>query len=88
MKLLTRRTLLRSAAGAALLGPFLREVAAQTAVPARLVLVLECNGFYPVTLLSAAARASLGAGVGASRNFSSTYPKTSFSAGRRTSAPV
>lgn len=77
MSKLSRRTLLKSAAGAALLSPFLREVFAQAAVPARLVIVLECNGIYPVTFLTGTAKTSLGAAaVGSRRNFSSTYPKT------------
>lgn len=77
MKKLSRRTLLKSAAGAALLSPFLREVFAQAAKPARLVIVLECNGIYPVTMLSSSARASLGAAaIGTRFNFSSVYPTT------------
>jgi hypothetical protein len=76
MNKLSRRSLLKTAAGAALLGPFMREVFAQTALPARLVIVLECNGIYPVTFLSSGARASLGAAVGTNRQFQSTYPAT------------
>ncbi len=73
----SRRTILKSAAGAALLSPFMREVFAQTARPARLVLVLECNGVYPDTLLSSSARTSLGsAAIGTRHNFSFVYPKT------------
>ncbi len=77
MSRFSRRNLLKSAAGAALLSPFMREVFAQTAVPARVVIVLECNGIYPVTMLSTSARTSIGtAAVGSRRNFSSAYPKT------------
>ncbi|MGQ0504068.1 MAG: DUF1552 domain-containing protein [Myxococcaceae bacterium] len=76
MKMLTRRNLLQTAAGAALFGPFLREAAAQTTRPARLVIVLECNGIYPLAFLSPTARASLGSDVGSQKNFSSLYPKT------------
>jgi hypothetical protein len=76
MNRFSRRSLLKSAAGAALLGPLMREANAQVAAPARLVIVLECNSFYPVTLLSSAAKASLGSGVGSRIMFSDTYPAT------------
>jgi hypothetical protein len=77
MTLFSRRTLLKSAAGSALLSGFTREVFAQTAVPARVVIVLECNGIYPIAFLSSAARASIGAAaIGTRYNFSSAYPTT------------
>ncbi len=72
----SRRNLLRTAAGAALLAPFTREVFAQATKPARLVLVVECNGVYPVTMLSSTARTFLGSGVGTNRQFRNLYPKT------------
>ncbi len=79
MKTLTRRRLLRAAAagaGASLFTPFYREAFAQSATkPARVVFVLECNCYYPVTVLSAMARAQLGAAVGTQRNcFNSAVP--------------
>ena len=77
MTTFSRRTLLKSAAGLALLGPLVRETWAQSATPMRLVIVLECNGIYPVALLSQAARAALGAdAIGSDRNFDQVYPKT------------
>lgn len=80
MTTFSRRTLLKSAAGLALLGPLVRETWAQSATPMRLVIVLECNGIYPVALLSQAARAALGAGaIGSDRNFNQVYPKTALS---------
>src|SRR5262249_46825589 len=72
--MLSRRTLLKSLAGAALLGPFVRETWAQSAKPARLVIVLECNGIYPVAFLSASGRTALGGeAVGGRRNFTELY---------------
>ena len=77
MTTFSRHTLLKSAAGLALLGPLVRETWAQSATPMRLVIVLECNGIYPVALLSQAARAALGAdAIGSDRNFDQVYPKT------------
>lgn len=73
----SRRNLFKTAAGAALFGPFFREVFAQTQKPARLVFVVECNGLYPVMFLSQAARDSLGAAqVGTKKQFRQLYPKT------------
>lgn len=72
---LSRRSLLRAAGAAGLFAPLYRAALAQAATPKRLVLVLECNGIYPVTLLSTRARTSLGAAaVGTRRNFSQLYP--------------
>ncbi len=69
-----RRTLLKSAAGAALLGPFLRE-ALGADLPARVVFVLECNGIYPVNFLSTGAREALGPSkVGNDLMFWRLYP--------------
>jgi hypothetical protein len=76
MTTLTRRSLLRAAASAGILAPFYREALAQTA-PMRLVLVLECNGVYPATMLTAGAKAALGsAAIGTRRNFLDVYPAT------------
>jgi hypothetical protein len=73
--MLTRRTLLKGL-GAGLLAPLVREASAQQSVtPARLVLVLECNGIYPEAFLSTRARQTLGAAAIDSRhNFSDVYP--------------
>ena len=60
----TRRTLIKSAAGAALLAPFVREALAAPSGPMRLVIVLECNGIYPIAFVSDAVFASLGAAIG------------------------
>jgi hypothetical protein len=74
---LKRRTLLRAAASTGLLAPFLREVMAQPTTPARLVIVMECNGIYPQAFLSAGARNALGAAaIGTRRNFPQVYPAT------------
>ena len=73
--MLSRRTLLKSAAGTALLAPLMREAWGQTAAPARLVIVLECNCYYPVAVLSNSARTALGtAAVGGRNMFADTYP--------------
>ena len=78
MKPISRRTLLHSAAagaGAALFAPLMREARAQAGVPARLVIVVECNGIYPVAFLSATARAALGgSAIGSNIMFSDRYP--------------
>ncbi len=72
-----RRTLLKTAAGAALFSGFLREATAQATLPRRLVLVLECNGIYPVAFLTPTAKTSIGAAaIGSRRNFETTYPST------------
>lgn len=72
---LSRRTVLRAAGATGLLAPFSREVLAQNATPKRLVLVVECNGIYPVTVLSNQARARIGAAaIGGRRNFENAYP--------------
>ena len=71
MKLSRRNVLQGLTTG--LFAPLFLEAAAQTVVPARLVIVMECNGIYPVTLLSNAARAAVGTGVGTRRNFSNLY---------------
>lgn len=77
MSKLSRRTLLKSAAGAALLAPFIREASAASPVPARVVIVLECNGIYPVAFLSSNARQQLGsAAIGSDIMFSQTYPSS------------
>lgn len=74
---LSRRTLLRSAAATGLLAPFMREVLAQGTTPARLVIVMECNGIYPEAFLSTGARTSLGAAaIGTRHNFPQVYPST------------
>jgi hypothetical protein len=75
--MLNRRALLKAAAATGLLAPFHREVLAQSQNPARLVLVLECNGVYPVSFLSSGTRAALGPGVGTKHHgFIDTYPST------------
>lgn len=75
MTRLTRRTLLRAAAAGGLLAPFHREVFAQNGTPKRLVVVLECNGIYPLALLSSGTRTALGAAaIGTRRNFANVYP--------------
>jgi hypothetical protein len=79
MKSLTRRSLLRAAgagAGAALFTPFYREALGGPTTLRRLVIVMECNSFYPITVLSSGAQASLGSGVGGRTNFNDTYPST------------
>jgi hypothetical protein len=77
MRPLSRRALLGAAASAGILAPFYREALAQNPTPMRLVLVLECNGIYPSTMLTAGAKAALGsAAVGTRRNFLDTYPAT------------
>jgi hypothetical protein len=80
MRTLTRRKLLNAAAGgagAALLAPFYREALAAPQTPARLVIVLECNCYYPVTVLTSSARNALGAAaIGTEIMFSETYPST------------
>ena len=45
---MNRRTLLKGM-GAGLFAPLFREAFAQSATPARLVIVMECNGVYPET---------------------------------------
>lgn len=69
-----RRTLLKGL-GAGLFAPMFGEAFAQSTTPARLVIVMECNGIYPQTMLTTAARTALGAGaVGGRHNFNDTYP--------------
>ncbi len=60
----TRRGVLGAGAAAvagSLVGPFLRQAFAQTARPARVVIVIEGNGIYPVAFLSQAARTAIDA---------------------------
>lgn len=76
MTTLSRRTVLRAAGATGLFAPLFREALGQAGTPKRLVVVVECNGIYPVTMLSARARTSLGSGVGTRRNFSDLYPAT------------
>lgn len=77
MTMLTRRTILKSAAGMALFGPLMSEAAGLADPPRRLVIVLECNGIYPVAFLSAGARSSLGGTkIGSDIMFSRVYPTT------------
>jgi Protein of unknown function (DUF1552) len=71
---LSRRELVAAAAGTGLLAGFYRQALAQTGTPMRLVLVLECNGIYPVNFLTGGTRTQLGSGVGTRRNFIDTYP--------------
>jgi hypothetical protein len=71
---LSRRNLLRAAGATGLFAPLYREALGQAGTPKRLVVVVECNGFYPSMFLSSRARTSLGAGVGTRRNFSHLYP--------------
>ncbi|MFZ5439956.1 MAG: DUF1552 domain-containing protein [Myxococcota bacterium] len=72
----SRRTLLKGL-GTGLFAPLLDEALAQAATPARLVIVLECNGIYPEAFLSMGARTALGAAaVGTRHNFPDTYPTT------------
>lgn len=63
--MISRRHWLRSVglgAGAAMFAPFLRQVAhAQGEAPRRFVFIVEGNGFEPVTVLGAPARAALDA---------------------------
>ncbi|MFT3712631.1 MAG: DUF1552 domain-containing protein [Archangium sp.] len=69
-----RRSFLKGAA-ASLFAPLINEALAQNPTPARLVLVLECNGIYPEAFLTMAARTSLGnTAVGSRHNFADTYP--------------
>ena len=49
---LSRRQLLQ----AGLLAGFSRHARAQATTPARLVIVMECNGVYPANLLSTGTR--------------------------------
>jgi hypothetical protein len=71
---LSRRTLFKGA-GAALLAPLFNEAFAQGTTPARLVIVLECNGIYPATMLSTGARTALGStAIGTRTNFADVYP--------------
>lgn len=78
MKRISRRTLLHvsaAGAGAALFAPLMREARAAGGTPARLVIVVECNGIYPVAFLSATAKAALGSSaVGGRIMFADTYP--------------
>ncbi len=75
---LSRRTLLKGALSAGLLSPFYRDVLAQTQgqKPARLVIVMECNGIYPSAFLSNGTRTALGSGVGGKRIFYNAYPSS------------
>lgn len=60
---LTRRQWLKSmglGAGSALCGPLLERIALGAESPRRFVLVVEGNGYEPVTVTSSAARAALG----------------------------
>lgn len=60
----TRRSVLGGGAAAlagSWLGPFMRQAFAQTSRPARVVIVVEGNGIYPVAFLSQAARAAIDA---------------------------
>lgn len=71
----------QTAAGAALLSPFLSQVArAQTTPTPRFVFFVEGNGFEPVTVLSPSARAAIDATmtapIGAQRYWSRTYRHT------------
>ncbi|PZR10497.1 MAG: hypothetical protein DI536_19835 [Archangium gephyra] len=69
-----RRTLLKGL-GAGLFAPLFNEAFAQTMKPARLVIVMECNGIYPETFLSTGARTAIGAaGIGSRRIFFNQYP--------------
>lgn len=69
-----RRTLLKGAA-AALFAPLMNEAMAQLTTPARLVIVMECNGIYPEAFLSMGARTALGASqIGSRHNFADAYP--------------
>ncbi len=69
-----RRTMLKGL-GAGLLAPFFREAFAQNGPPARLVIVMECNGIYPENFLSMGARTALGASmIGTRHNFADVYP--------------
>lgn len=71
---LSRRTLFKGA-GAALLTPLFNEAFAQATTPARLVIVMECNGIYPEAFLSTGARTALGASaIGTRHNFADVYP--------------
>lgn len=73
---LSRRTLFKGA-GAALFAPLFNEAFAQTTTPARLVIVMECNGIYPEAFLSMGARTALGsAAIGTRHNFADRYPST------------
>lgn len=69
-----RRTLLKGL-GAGFLAPLFNEAFAQTTTPARLVIVMECNGIYPDAFLSMGARTAIGAsGIGSRRIFFNQYP--------------
>lgn len=71
---MNRRSLLKGL-GAGLFAPFFREAFAQTTTPARLVIVMECNGIYPEAFLSMGARTAIGAsGIGTRRIFFNQYP--------------
>jgi len=73
---LSRRTLLKGA-GASLFLPLINEALGQTMTPARLVIVMECNGIYPEAFLSMGARTALGASaIGTRHNFNDVYPTT------------
>lgn len=75
--MISRRALLRAAAGAGVLAPFYRSVLAQGAPPRRLVIVMECNGIYPQAFLSMGTRNALGATrIGTRHNFRDVYPST------------
>jgi hypothetical protein len=64
-------------AAAGVFAPFMREVLAQNTAPMRLVLVVECNCFYPDTVLSAAARTLIGnTAIAGRHNFNDAYPST------------
>lgn len=77
MSSLSRRALLRAAAGAGVLAPFYRSVLAQAAMPRRLVIVMECNGIYPQAFLSMGTKTALGAAqIGTRHNFRDVYPAT------------
>ncbi len=74
-----RRALLKGAVSAGLLAPFYRDVFAQTQMgqkPARLVIVMECNGIYPEAFLSNGTRTALGPGVNGRHIFYNAYPST------------
>ncbi|RYE89625.1 MAG: DUF1552 domain-containing protein, partial [Myxococcales bacterium] len=64
MTMFSRRRFVQSlglGAGAALLGPLLRQVQAGESAPRRFVLVVEGNGIYPYSFLSTQARAAIDA---------------------------
>ncbi|MBK7863473.1 MAG: DUF1552 domain-containing protein [Archangiaceae bacterium] len=77
MNRFSRRALLEGGAAAGLLAGFSRQALAQTGTPARLVIVLECNGIYPATFLSTGTKTALGASaIGGRRIFIDAYPST------------